>query len=193
MSTQLMIDIETLGTGPTAHVLQIGICPFRFEEDWVGEPTTFGIDPEVAQPGSSIDGSTVRWWIDSRRQEAWGSIMGHPTHSPALASAMLIQEISEHGDRITGVWAKSPQFDLVILRHFFEWYCHKVPWEFRIERDLRTLVAMGIDMGIEHDIDAIRAGVGGVRHTAGFDAQVQATHAVMIGQDMRERLALPKS
>jgi len=44
------------------------------------------------------------------------------------------------------VWGNSPRFDCGLLEAYYRHYALAIPWEFRNERDLRTLAALRPDL-----------------------------------------------
>ena len=61
--SNLMLDIETLGTGPNSVILSIGAV--EFDETGVISKFYEAIDPESCTDwGLQIDARTVLWWMD---------------------------------------------------------------------------------------------------------------------------------
>jgi hypothetical protein len=128
----VMIDIETLDTTPTAHILSIGAVPFTFGGS-VGEGIHIRMAP-TDQRGRTVSIRTVQWWMAqsaAAREAAFGAGLGLSDGLRNLAHWI-------HSEKPVGVWSHGPQFDLVILRNAFESYSIQCPWHYRIERDVRT-------------------------------------------------------
>lgn len=137
MSTDLMIDIETLGTGSNAHVLSIGMVWFDInhpDEPLIELPIIY---PSMDQPRSQIDGDTVRWWMN--QSNAAKQVFANTVERVALSSAAAtIVEATENASRI---WAKDPDFDCVILANFTRNYLsHTIKWPFYRNRSVRTML-----------------------------------------------------
>jgi hypothetical protein len=141
----LMIDIETLDTAPTALVLSAGWAWFDTEGILSSGHVCF--DHELQQRGQerTISASTVHWWkkqpapmpesrhgFDVRRLDGaiWATF---PYTEPASLSAAMPDVL---------VWANSPSFDCVILRHWASRLRHALPWAHWQERDFRTFRAL---------------------------------------------------
>jgi DNA polymerase III epsilon subunit-like protein len=119
----IMIDIETLGIKPTAPILQIGMARLIGDEivshSWL-------IDIETA--GGIIEPATLKWW--GKNITLGGTI-------PLNSALWEMNQYIHAGDL---VWAKSPQFDLVIIRESMARCAITPNWSYRQERDLRTLL-----------------------------------------------------
>lgn len=138
--TDVMVDIETMGSGADAAVVSIGAVAFprtgawtpKREVDW-RETFYLTIDlKDAAKHGGTVDADTIRWWLqqsDAARQAlfeptprgvrevllAFGDFLcrvgGHPERKGHELSQTLEPDWKFPGC----VWAWPPSFDLVIL------------------------------------------------------------------------------
>lgn len=137
MSTDLMIDIETLGTGGNSHVLSIGLVWFDInhpDESLIELPIIY---PVMDQPRSQIDGETVQWWMKQgvEAKEVFAYALERDSLSDAAA------EVANAVDKASRVWAKDPDFDCVILDNFVRNYLNKgIKWPFWKNRSVRTML-----------------------------------------------------
>jgi hypothetical protein len=139
-----MIDIETLSTDTNAHVLAIAMV--KFTEKEVLKTQVLYPDPEIQHnTGRKIDFDTLNFWM--KQPELLKEIMEKPTKSLSFCSAHLrwFIDIAEKDSNI--VWAKSPSFDLMIMRSLFS--SPLLPWKFSNERDVRTAYDKLTEKGIE--------------------------------------------
>lgn len=139
--THLMLDLETMDNGPTAAVVAIGARLFTAEGPGKGFETF--IDPNLAIHFGTVSPDTMDWWS---KQPARELVFGGKA-DPASAVHKLIQFVHEH--RPDTVWANSPSFDCVISRHLFKQVQMKFPFHYRDERDVRTMLALGRDLGVD--------------------------------------------
>jgi hypothetical protein len=139
-----MIDIETLSTDTNAHVLAIAMV--KFTEKEVIKHQVLYPDPEIQHnTGRKIDFDTLNFWM--KQPELLKEIMEKPSQS-MLFCLTQVQYFIEDGARDTNiVWAKSPTFDLMILRSLFS--SPLLPWKFSNERDVRTAYDKLTEKGIE--------------------------------------------
>jgi len=161
---RVMLDLETLGTGPDAVVTAIGVC--RFDEMKTLYTGCRTLD-YTKDPGD-IDPGTLRWWLKQDRQVANDMLTG--TEDPAIVAVWLDGMLD-----VKEVWANAPTFDCTILRN---WY-HRVvgreaPWHWRNERCMRTMYGYARHWGIA------LPPVDGAAHDAGADAYRQAIHLLHI-------------
>lgn len=134
-----MLDIETLGQGSNAFIVQI--CLRTFDED-----ASFikYIDPWRRQVGAEIDNSTMQWWQqqpeDLRKQVMSGT--------ETLADVLLSLNDFLKANKITHIWANSPSFDCVIVENAFKRLGieSKLP-KFWAWRDFRTVIAVANELG----------------------------------------------
>jgi len=174
-----MIDIETLATSERAVVLSIGACQFSLAEARIVESNCFYVTLGAeSQKNREIDPSTVIWWMrqDSRAREEWIDSKKPLANGLAELSGWL------QLNKVSAVWANSPTFDLTILRHAYVSMGFPVPWHFRDERDVRTLVQMGKLAGVKKVSDAERRGVA---HNALDDAKHQASYCIELWRALR--------
>lgn len=157
----VMIDLETLGTGHHPVVLSIGAVLFV-----PGEPESFNpfyvvIDPRTSQAhGCNIDADTVMWWLrqSDEARSAFDSVVMAP-----LPSAL--RSFTEWLPKYAKVWGNGSNFDNRILREVYEAVGYSCPWHYRDDRDMRTYMA---------DRPAIpRLDRTGVHHNALDDARFQ--------------------
>ncbi len=131
-----MLDLETLGKGSDAPIIQIGLAFWGRDEDVGG--LVWGTHPgDYSQP----EYGTVLWWVN---QMAKGTPFPSRDYSLREALQALTDLMGKYP--CEELWARSPSFDCVILRTAFEHYGMKEPWEFRAERDMRTLQALVPDL-----------------------------------------------
>jgi len=174
MQRHIMIDIETLGRGPTAAIVAIGAVAWdqdigqRWHAPRCGKLDTLHIPVDACdsqRQGGSLDASTVAWWL-SKSQAARGALLKQPRLLLADALDDLSRFFSPSEDE--WVWANSPAFDLTILRSAYECMGLNTPWCYWQERDYRTLAEL-----LPHVEAPQREGI---HHTALDDARHQALH-----------------
>jgi len=138
MYAHVVIDLETLGTTPGCEIIEIGACAF-------GGPSTvnkFSVLLSNRIPERRrVDASTEAWW---RQQDFYlpdiALAEGIPVKHALLLFRGWMQAVAD-GD--TQVWGNSPSFDCSILRDAYRYYdLGEAPWDFRMERDLRTLKSL---------------------------------------------------
>lgn len=166
MTERVMLDLETLGTDPGAAIVSIGAV--RFDTSGLGETFHRSISIESAiAAGLAVDGETLEWWLDQDPQAQQVLAGGQD-----LAGA-LVDFRDFYGDA-EEVWAFSPTFDCTILSAAYDAVDLERPWNYRAERDARTLAALPIAADVEHD---------GTVHDALDDARHQAR---MVGKTLAQ-------
>ncbi|EGN5524429.1 exonuclease [Escherichia coli] len=161
----LMIDLETMGKNPDAPINALAGKFFDPATGEMGPEFSKTIDLETA--GGVIDRDTIKWWLKQSR-EAQSAILTDeiPLDDALLQLREFIDENS--GEFFVQVWGNGANFDNVILRRSYERQGIPCPWRYTNDRDVRTMVALGLVM----DFDA-RSVITfeGERHNALHDAR----------------------
>lgn len=183
----LMIDLETMGNKPDSAIVAIAAVPF----DMVSGVTDDALFYEVIdlrsseKYGGSINADTVLWWL-GQSENAQGEI----TNSKKLidlpvALSQLYSFVSEFCEERVRVWGNGSNFDNVILRTAYE-NCAITPfWKHWNDRDVRTIVELGRNAGIDPKNDFPFVGEA---HNALDDALHQVNYVVAIHQHLLKNL-----
>lgn len=142
----VMIDIESMGIGPRAALLQLGAVAFNFETFETQPPgEAFLEDVDLASAlmaGGKTDDETVRWW-----QDRGGFRPSGPTREVRTVLVNLRRWFDNHPG-VTHVWCKGPSFDAAVIEGFYERTGLACPWAYNAPRDLRTAVQLAEDTGL---------------------------------------------
>ena len=177
MSSDLMIDIETLGIANNAHVLSIGMVWFDInhpDEEIIETPIIY---PIMDQPHSQIDEETEQWWMKQSAEAR--QVFADTIERVSLSSAAAVVASAAHDAH--RIWAKDPDFDCVILDNFIRSYLNRdIKWPFWKNRSVRTM----LDVYTE----AKQLPFEGVQHNALADAVHQAKQMQLVSTYLRSRL-----
>ena len=168
----IMIDLETMGTGPSAAIIAIGAV--EFDENSIGRKfyEVVTLESSVAN-GGVIDPSTVMWWL-GQSEEARETIRVHGMHINVVL-AKFSQWI-DYSDELQ-IWGNGAGFDNVILETAYQRSGHECPWKFFNNRCYRTVKAL------YPEVDAVRSGV---HHNALDDAITQAQHMIAMRRALQQ-------
>lgn len=168
----LMLDLETLDTKPSAVVLSIGAVMFDRNTREQG-PTfyvelTNHLDKQI-NAGRTVSGSTITWWMrqsEEARRVFRTRVDGDNRYGPQTAVDMFAEFCSKN--KAMYIWAKDPDFDVTILRSLFETFSRGCvfPFKYHEARAVRTVLDMSF---------APRNLGTAVAHHALSDAMAQAT------------------
>lgn len=141
-----MLDIESMGIGPRAALLQVGVLAFNFQTFEVQNGTdAFLQDVDLASAlmlGGKTDDATVRWWQDRG---------GFRPTGPTRDLRTVLVNLSRWFDanpNIKHVWVKGPSFDAAVMEGYYERAGLECPWKYNASRDLRTAVTLAEDTGL---------------------------------------------
>ena len=170
-----MVDLETMGNKSRAAIISIGAVEFDIETGETCDSFHANVDLQSSlDVGLEVNGDTIEWWLQ-QSAEARERVL-EDTDSLGFVLSEFTRWFSELG-RDVQVWGNSARFDLGILEDAYEALGWSVPWNFRCERDLRTLVAFAPE---------IKAGLvpsfKGVEHDPVDDCKFQITYATAIWQ-----------
>ncbi|EER5730212.1 exonuclease [Escherichia coli] len=174
----LMIDLETMGKNPDAPINAIAGKFFDPATGEMGPEFSKTIDLETA--GGVIERDTIKWWLKQSR-EAQSAILTDeiPLDDALLQFREFIDENS--GEFFVQVWGNGATFDNVILRRSYERQGIPCPWRYTNDRDVRTMVALGLVM----DFDArTTIPFEGEHHNALHDTRYQAKYVSAIWQKL---------
>ena len=140
----LMIDIETLGTNSNSVILSIGAAFFDLKTGEVGSTFHTSINIESClNVGLKASANTALWWMQNEKAlENWAESKKQYLDKALYNFSNFIQgeELLDQ-DGKTIVWGNSNRFDLGLLENAYNAVEMEIPWNFRNERDVRTLVA----------------------------------------------------
>lgn len=184
MQKQVMIDIETLGTGPDAVILSIGATEFTLEQgvDYTEEYYPLTLYKRIkanSQPNRKIDADTVDWWMRQSSEAQKALYDGEQCTLEIGLKALGI--FLDHWDNPI-VWANGVAFDIAILDHAYRQLGMKSPWRYSnvsCMRTLRNLVPSWVADSVHPIGDA---------HNAINDAQWQANYVAAALKYLRETI-----
>ncbi|MCA6367578.1 MAG: 3'-5' exoribonuclease [Cytophagales bacterium] len=135
--TDLMIDLETLGTKPGCVILAIGAVQFDLATGYTGNQFLSKIDlcDSVSQ-GFHVEQATSDWWSKQPVNTAAHSFCGTIKLSDSLNS--FSNFIKRTFPEPVKVWGNSSRFDLGILEYAYLKLSLQVPWSSFNEWDYRT-------------------------------------------------------
>lgn len=164
--SDIMLDIETLGTRPGSVILSIGACAFDPQSPVQDTGAEFyvNIDAKDAQAqGLTTDDSTVEWW--GRQSEAARAALMTDRKSLYDGLFAFSNWWSHYADKV--VWGHGASFDPVLMEAAYAAVGMSAPWAFYNVRCSRTLFAVA-------GIDARKMRGSETAHNALHDAKAQA-------------------
>lgn len=150
----LMVDIETMGTESYSPILSIAAVEFNLETGATGKVFEKHITlSSNMQMGLNPDPDTLMWWLGQSEDARQGLINAEKmTLNGAL---MMFQKFCNTLEPDFEIWGNSARFDLGLLQNAYNRALNPIPWNFRKERCVRTLVSFRPDKkvfkGVLHD------------------------------------------
>ena len=137
----VMVDIETMGTGLTPAIKSIAAVEFDMNTGEIGESFKIGITlSSNEQYGLNCEANTVEWWL-RQSKEAKLSLLGMKEYD--LKSALFqFSKWFRNLDGVKTIWSKGPNFDLRVLFTAYSKTGLRVPWHYTNERCVRTIMSL---------------------------------------------------
>lgn len=135
----LMIDLETMGTGDNAAIIAIGACFFNRNTGEIGEKFYSQISLQSAvNLGMEIDPSTVLWWMQ-QENDARSKFFDNEKAKDAIVVA---GDFVNFVNKVYNVkpWGNGATFDITKVENLIRKSGFIVPWAFWNIRDVRTVV-----------------------------------------------------
>lgn len=160
----IVIDIETMGTGIDCVIVSIGALIFNRGDEPGTFKSTFDIKLDIEnQPGRIVDPGTVLWWMGRGMQVAREAAFSTSTTRVRLGLGLkqLDDFIKEHNP--DECWGCSPSFDMMILQHayrqhkvefpipFWKWSCIRTVESFFYGKNTRKPAKENWLEGTAHD------------------------------------------
>lgn len=157
----VMLDLETMGNKSNSAIVSIGAVEFNIETGETGREFYSTVNLQSCLDiGLKINASTLYWWLKQNDAAKMKICEGEKGSDVQLVLAELQDWFNECIEQVK-IWGNGARFDIGILEDAYV-ACgyQEMPWHFRDERDLRTLVAFAPEIkndvmtnfqGIEHD------------------------------------------
>ena len=137
----IMLDIETLGTGPNAVIIQIAALDFNRETGEIGDHVDLALSlKESMDKGFSVDASTLSWWLETDSK-----LLSRIVSSGGGIQDRLFKLRNFLNKPEVKIWSHAT-FDFPLVQNYLKTFGVE-PVDFRAARDIRTLVDLsGINL-----------------------------------------------
>lgn len=175
MSSKLIniaLDLETLSTREDAAIIQIGCCIPNFDRRNVplGLSCEFEATIKYEDCLSSEfhkDHATMEWWERQNALARANVFSGQDSYVDAFDQLKFWFDSLRSGGADLAIWGNGSDFDNRLLSYSLDSLGYHNLWDFRNNRDLRTLKAL-------FPIEIIADPVNEIKHTALGDARYEA-------------------
>lgn len=170
-ASHIVLDLETRSTKSNAIVASIGAVAISPDLQLLTNEFHIPLAQNLQFPRHE-DPDTMRWWAEQSTEARYASIMAAQTVLPSQALRDFAAWVASVADpEKVKVWGNGSVFDNVILRSLYDTFDQQPPWEWRFDRDMRTIL----------DLHPTAKDVGdfvGVKHIAIDDARHEAKQLV---------------
>ena len=186
--TDIIIDIETLGTRPGCPIIEIGACAVETATGRIFEEFSMRVNPGIhfetvkaaglgqdpySDPHSDF-AKTCAWWMrDTERTGVLAAIMNPVNEIADLRTALgclrdwMLRRMPD--PKRARVWGNGPSFDIAILDQAYRDNGIERPWICWQERCVRTALDLA-----GHQRGSVKWAEAGPRHRALYDARHEA-------------------
>ncbi|EPJ3763097.1 3'-5' exonuclease [Providencia manganoxydans] len=177
----LMLDLETMSNKSNAAIVSIGAVAFEPSTGELGPEFYLAVDLVSCEKlGLHIDADTVLWWM-KQSSEARAAIVDEDARTIQSALLALSAFAEEHLSDNVCVWGNGSDFDNVVLASAYDACDFNPFWKFWNNRDVRTIVELGRNAGIDPKRTLTFEGE---QHNALADAIHQAKYVSIIHQHL---------
>ena len=166
----VMIDLETMGTRPSAPIIAIGAVKFDVNATYDEFYMNIDLESAVNDSHAVVDPKTVLWWMEQSSEARSALFDG----KKKVLTALYEFRDWLKPDKPEGVWGNGASFDNTILSETYRRMDLTPPWPFWADRCYRTV------KGEHPQIEMERTGV---HHNALDDAKSQANHLIRIWRE----------
>lgn len=137
----IMLDLETLGSGPSATIIQVGACYFDRYTGEIGETFDRRINPETSEKYQfRIDASTVMWWLSqSKDSQNCVLIDKKEKNDPRFDVLEVLKDFNLFLKPKVAIWSHAT-FDFVLLPYHYRRTGIPPNFQYWQARDIRTIV-----------------------------------------------------
>lgn len=176
--TDIMIDLETLGTRPSCVVLSLGAIVFNAETNLLGDMfySVFHTYSQV-ELGLHENPETIAWW--EKQSDAARRVLEQAATAKDYPLAKVLGNFTTYLDEVGNLssrklWGNGSDFDNAILAHLYHVAGLRQPWYFWNNRCYRTLKGVAGALAVKPPLRT------GTYHHALDDAKTQAQHAMVM-------------
>jgi len=162
----IMLDLETMGTGYNSAIIAIGAVKFDINNGITDKFYKVVDLNSCIKKGFDIDADNVYWWL-RQSDQAKGELSKNLIH----IKDALIQFKGWIGKGNLQIWGNGSDFDNVILTNAFRKYGVTSPWPHYSNRCYRT---------IRYSYPSLEIPNVGISHKAIDDAEYQANYLIIL-------------
>ncbi len=169
-----MLDMETLGVSVTAPIISIAAVYFDPKTGRIGDSFYKVIKLDSSLANGVIEPSTLSWWMmqsDEARQ-----VFNDQSAVTFVEALHQLSDfaVSDGGSDLLQVWGNGASFDNAIIAHAYSQAGIDLPWRFRNDRDVRTIVSLCSEIKNVNVLNSVVRE--GIHHNALDDAIYQARY-----------------
>lgn len=175
----VMLDLETMGNKSNSVITSIGAVQFNIENGKTGDEFYERVDIQSCLDiGLIVNASTIYWWLE--QNETARKEMCKPSDNIKNVLEKLKSWFGNLNEDFY-LWGNGARFDIGILEDaYVKLGYYQMPWNFRCERDLRTLAGFAPEVK-----SRVQTEWTGIEHNPIDDCKLQIKYAVEIWNEIK--------
>lgn len=169
MVNNVMVDLETMGTGANSAIIAIGAVKFSLTEGITDRFYSIIKLQSCLDIGLTVDGDTIEWWLKQGENARIALVSDQAGYIPGVLPGKFTPWLGK--DAV--VWGNGASFDNTILANAYSKIGTEQPWKFWNDRCYRTIKSLYPDVEMDRK---------GTHHNALDDAETQALHLIEIAK-----------
>ncbi len=170
---EIMLDLETMDTGPYSAILSIGAVRFNLETGKMGGTFYRNIYlKSCTDLGMTLSADTIMWWMkqSDEARKAFNTSANNSLRDVCEDFTMYVNNVKATSLKKVSLWGNGASFDNVIIRNAYDKLSYRFPLPFYADCDVRTI------MKIAPKIEKKDSDRKGVYHNALDDAIYQVSY-----------------
>jgi len=152
--TDVMLDLETMGNKSNSALVSIGAVEFNLITGKMGREFYKVIDVQSClDVGLKVNASTIYWWL--QQSQAARDAICEDKKLPLATVLHMFDRWMQDCIQDVNIWGNGARFDIGLLEDAYTACNLGNPWNFRSERDVRTLVSFAPQIKANHPFTGI--------------------------------------
>lgn len=141
--TDIMTDIETLGTQSDSTVFQVSAKSFNITTGEIYDSFNMIVDIDY-EKDMKVDGRCLKWWLQTNKELLHKLINSEQSYEPDTVFQKFREWILSQNDKCKEIylWGNGIKFDNVMIDTQMKKYGLDYPIFYRNDRDVRTILEL---------------------------------------------------
>ena len=118
----VMLDLETLGTGTNSAIVQIAAVAFDIETGETGSPFNcyLTLEEQTRDMGRQVNTESIAWWLTMSEAARYTLSNNLYQHSVSPEAALLAFNHFYSNNKVKTIWGNGSTFDVTLLMNLYD-------------------------------------------------------------------------